>query len=214
MKHQINTLKRLPNRLGVAFSGGVDSAVMLDIAVRLNREVVLLTFDHQNDTSEEEIEFAHDTAKKYDIKLIIGKSGIVMTSGDSRERFWSSCRNAWFKSFDMMAVATGHNLNDAAEWYLMTALTGNGGYYMDYSNQNIIRPLLVTSKADIIDYAEAKGLTHLDDQTNYDVTFNKRNKVRHDLMPCVLEINPGILGTVKKNVIRKTNDERKVSGFD
>jgi tRNA(Ile)-lysidine synthetase-like protein len=202
---KINTLKTLPKTLGIAFSGGADSSVMLDVAIKLNREVAILTFDHKNTTSEYEIDFAQRTAKKYDVKLIIGEPYIVFESGDSKERFWSECRNAWFKSFDM-PVATGHNLNDATEWYLMTALTGNGGHYMEYSNENIIRPLLTTSRSLIEQYVVENNIAHITDITNGDVNFAKRNKVRHELIPYVLGINPGILKTVKKNIIRKQSN--------
>ena len=200
---RLPTLKKLPQKLGIAFSGGVDSSVLLEVARKLNKEITLLTFDHQDKTSSDEISFAREVSLRYNIPLLVGSTTEIYPKGTSKEAFWSRSRNNWFKSLDM-PVATGHNLDDASEWYLMTSLTGNGGYYMDYSNENVIRPLLTTTKKDIVDFAKHHQVVHIHDKTNDDIHFNKRNRVRIELMPKVLEINVGFLNTVKRNIIRKT----------
>lgn len=200
---KINTLKKLPIILNVAFSGGMDSSVLLDVCDARKCSITLLTFDHKTVTSDEEISFAQKTSKQYDVPLIIGNTPLTLQAGDSKERFWSECRNIFFNS-QSHPVATGHNLNDAVEWYLMSALVGSGGHYMNYQNKNVIRPLLTTSRQTIEEYCLAHDIKHIVDQTNFDVNFNKRNMVRHALLPCVLKVNPGILNTVKRNIIRKT----------
>lgn len=200
---RLSTLKRLPDKLGIAFSGGVDSSVLLEVARKLKKDITLLTFDHDDKTSSDEIIFAKEVSLKFNIPLLVGSTTDIYPKGTSKEAFWSRSRNNWFKSLDM-PVATGHNLNDASEWYLMTSLTGNGGYYMDYSNENVIRPFLTTPKSDIMDYAKHHQVIHINDKTNDDIHFNKRNRVRIELMPKVLEINNGFLNTVKRNIIRKT----------
>lgn len=199
---KINTIRTLPEKLGIAFSGGIDSSVLLDISIKLNREVILVTFDHGDVTSEKEIAFAKETSEKFDIPLIVGSTTSKLCSGQSKESFWSVSRNTWFNSLEM-PVATGHHLNDVAEWYMMTALTGNGGYYMDYSNKNVIRPLITTKRCIIEKYAEIHSVNYIIDNTNFDVDFNKRNRVRLELMPVVCNINSGFLNTMKRNIIRK-----------
>lgn len=199
----MNVLRTLPDKVIIAFSGGIDSSCLLHLALKnKNREVILGIFDHKTETSIQELEFAHKMANRYKLQLIIGELLTEMKSGDSKERFWSECRNEWFNSLEF-PVATGHNLDDALEWYLMTAITGSGGYYMDYSNKNVIRPLLGSTKQDITEYALKHRVEHIQDPTNSDLNFNKRNKVRHNLVPVVKEINPGIYSTIKKNIIRK-----------
>jgi tRNA(Ile)-lysidine synthase len=198
----INTVRKLPKNIGVAFSGGIDSSVLLNICLAKNLNVTLLTYDHQTETSEEEISFAKKMSQKYDVQLFVGRTSETINAGDSKERFWSECRNSWFHSLDY-PIATGHNLNDAVEWYLMTALTGNGGYYVEYSNKKVVRPLLLTERQAIEDYAKFHDVEHIVDPTNADSNFNKRNMVRNNLLPYVKQINPGIFNTVKKNIIRK-----------
>ena len=200
----MNIFKTLPKKLGVAFSGGVDSSVLLHLAVNRS-DVTLLTYDHKNETSEKEVQFAHLMAEKYNLKLSIrATTEPEVPAGISKEAFWGGERNQWFKEQNML-VATGHNLNDAVEWYLMTAMNGNGGFYMNYRNGNVIRPLLLLSKKQIRKYAADNTVAHIEDPTNADVEFNKRNAVRHVLLPAVEFINPGILNTVKRNIVKREN---------
>ena len=200
----INCFRTLPQKVGVAFSGGVDSAVMLHLARSLNRDIVLYTFDHKSEFSKEEIDFAHTTAAYYNIPIVTGEIKVAeIPCGDSKERYWSAERNAWFNSFDT-TICTGHHLDDAAEWYLMTSLQGgNGGYLMNYHVKNVIRPLLLSTKNSLTEYAKKHNLTYINDLTNGDRNFNLRNKVRLELLPKVLEIFPGYMNTVKRKIVVK-----------
>lgn len=202
----INCFRTLPQKVGIAFSGGVDSAVMLHVARSLNREITLYTFDHKTESSKEEIDFAHSTAAYYNTPLVIGEIKVAnIPCGDSKERYWSAERNTWFNSFDM-PICTGHHLDDAAEWYLMTSLQGgNGGYLMNYQVENVIRPLLLSTKNSLMEYAKEHNLTYIIDPTNQDRNFNLRNKVRLELLPKVLEIFPGYMNTIKRKIIVKEN---------
>jgi tRNA(Ile)-lysidine synthase len=202
----INCFRTLPQKVGIAFSGGVDSAVMLHLAVSLGREVTLYTFDHKSETSNRELDFAYVTSRRYNLELVTGEIKVAeIPCRDSKERYWSAERNTWLNSFDT-TICTGHHLDDAAEWYLMTSLQGgNGGYLMNYQVDNIIRPLLLSTKNSLVEYAEDHWLTYITDPTNADRNFNLRNKVRLELLPKVLEIFPGYMNTVKRKIIVKEN---------
>lgn len=206
----INLFRTLPKNVGVAFSGGVDSSVLLDIALRQNKNVTILTYDHSNEQSEKEVYNAIEIHKQFGLPIHIEASYNRPKLCESKEAFWSKQRNDWFQSLDM-PVVTGHNLNDVAEWYLMSAVIGKGGYYIDYKNKNVSRPLLVTPRCVIEAYAIKERLNCIIDASNSDVTFAKRNLVRAELLPKVLEVNPGFLSTIKRNIIkRETNKELKV----
>jgi tRNA(Ile)-lysidine synthase len=203
---KINTIKKLPSEIGIAFSGGIDSSVLLHIALKLKRNVTIMMYDHLDEISEKEIEFGIEMSKKYSIPIRIGKATSLPPKGESKEAFWSVDRNTWFHSFDF-PIATGHNLNDVAEWYLMTMLNGKSGYLMQYSNKNVIRPLIAISRKEIEEYQAERNIQFITDPTNADTTFNTRNKVRADLLPVVLSINPGFLNTMKRNVIKREKEE-------
>ena len=58
----------------------------------------------------------------------------------------------------------------------------------------------MTSKKTIKDYAERKHLSWLEDPSNQKTNF-MRNHVRHNVMPQVLIVNPGIRNTIRKKLI-------------
>lgn len=191
-------VKSVPQNLYIAFSGGVDSVVMTHKALSQNKNVTLAFFHHGNKFADTEEEFVNDFAKSLNLKLEIGRCNTEIIG--SKEKFWRDSRYEFFKKLNA-PVATGHNLDDAVEWYILTCLRGEG-HYMEYSHANVIRPLILTSKADIVKYAQCNGLAWIDDPSNEDIEFTYRNKIRHNILPQCLEINPGLYSTVA-NVIRK-----------
>lgn len=55
---------------------------------------------------------------------------------------------------------------------------------------NIYRPFLSVTRADLLAYAREHNLTWCEDESNTDVKFT-RNKVRHEYLPHLEETNPG-----------------------
>ena len=195
----INHFRRLPATVGIAFSGGVDSVVLLHTAVELGRNVTMIHYDHGNEYAATELAFARKTADLYGVPIHVEYS---RGSADT-EQDWRRERKKFFYSLDM-TVATGHHLNDAAEWYLLSAIRYEPRV-MPYATANLIKPLIVTSKEDILEYAHANKLEFLEDPTNSDVEFNSRNRVRHNILPEALKINPGLLTMVKNRIIENNS---------
>jgi tRNA(Ile)-lysidine synthase len=194
----INVVRTLPQNIYIAFSGGVDSVVLLHKALSKNKNVTLAFFHHGNDLAKDEQEFAIETANRLNIPIIIGKCNKELTG--SKEKFWRDERYKFFNSLPD-TVATGHHLDDVVEWYLLTCLRGEG-HYIPYNNKNVIRPLLLTSKNDILEYAIENNLKWFNDVSNTDPEFTYRNKIRLEILPKCLEINPGLYTTIS-NKIRK-----------
>jgi tRNA(Ile)-lysidine synthase len=195
----INVVKTLPQNIYIAFSGGVDSVVLLHKAMSKNKNVTIAFFHHGNDFADIEQDFAIKTAKELNVPIIIGKCEKELFG--SKEKFWRDERYKFFKSLNG-TVATGHNLDDAVEWYLLTCLRGEG-HFMKYINENVIRPLILTTKDDILSYAKKNNLNWLEDTSNSDPEFTYRNKIRLGILPKCLEINNGLYTTVS-NKIRKS----------
>lgn len=199
MSNKIIFIKSAPRTCYIAFSGGVDSCVLLDILIKKRINTTLLTIDHRDSVSDNEVAFALDTAKRYSIKSLIVKTQ-AFSGKDSKEAFWSKQRNGVFQSMDQ-PVLTGHHLDDALEWYLMTAMQGRS-CVLKYQNNNVHRPLLLTTKAKILEYATNYKIEHIVDPTNCDNNFNLRNKVRNLLMPTILNVFPGAQSVVKKLILQ------------
>lgn len=120
------------------------------------------------------------------------------------EEWWSNHRNDWFHSFED-PVATGHHLDDALEWYVMTCARGEG-HWMSYSNQNVIRPLLTNPKSELYEYAEFHGLEYITDPNNFNAEWSLRTAVRNKLVPKIIEtFGKGYYTMVKKKLIEKNS---------
>jgi tRNA(Ile)-lysidine synthase len=89
------------------------------------------------------------------------------------------------KKIDKVAVA--HHQNDAAETFLLNLFRGTGirgGSGIRPVRDNIIRPLLCVSRAEIEAYLEEKGLGYCTDATNQE-NDHTRNKLRNVVLPFV-----------------------------
>lgn len=189
-----------PQDVYLAFSGGIDSVALLHNLIKRKFKVTLLHVHHNTKWCDEERNFAIDTAKECGIDLVTFTIPKYDKS-TSLESFWSKHRNDIFLSMDK-PVLTGHNLDDAIEWYMMSTFQGTVKL-LNYQNRNILRPMLGIRKADIVKYVDFFKLKYLEDPTNEDLNFNLRNKVRHALLPNVEMIFPGIAKTVLRLIREK-----------
>lgn len=118
-------------------------------------------------------------------------------------------------------IATAHTANDNVETMLFnlargTGLRGLGG--IPPARGNIIRPLLTTGRQEVEDYLAYRGLPHVEDSTNASDDY-ARNRVRHQVIPVLEEISPGLLAraadtaaSLRADEACLTNLARKIAG--
>ncbi len=97
---------------------------------------------------------------------------------------------------------TAHHLDDEIETFLINLTRGTGLEGLTgipEVNGNVIRPLLPFSRAEIEEYATENQIKWREDASN---ASNKyvRNKLRHDVIPILKELNPSFLDTFKKTL--------------
>lgn len=192
---------KLPREVNVACSGGVDSMTIADFLMR-NHTVNLLFFNHGTETSKEALDFL---SERYDpsislagMKLIVGNITRNKQKSESWEEYWRIQRYEWFHSFDT-PIITCHHLDDCVETWIWSSLHGEGKI-IPYSNQNIIRPFRLNRKSDFTNWCRNKNVSWIEDSSNEDTKY-MRNFIRHEIMPKVLVVNPGIHKVVRKKVL-------------
>ncbi len=125
------------------------------------------------------------------------------------------------RSTGAQAVAVAHHAGDQAETVLLHLLRGTGpdglsgmravadfGFWIDdfrlaetphpkskIVNPKLIRPLLTTPHEAIERYCAEQGLHPRRDPSNYDLGAT-RNRIRHDLLPRLIEYNPHIIAAL------------------
>lgn len=195
----IKTLSKLPKKLTVAVSGGVDSMAIVDFLGRCH-DIQLAFFHHGTQTSNESYEFITEFSMKKNLKLFIGEISKRKEKNCSLEEHWRNERYDFLHSFDGKVV-TGHNLDDSIETWIWSSLHGNPKL-IPLERKNIIRPFLTTEKKDLIYWCKKYNVKWQEDLTNNDTKFT-RNYIRHDLMPHALHVNPGLSKMIRKKIISK-----------
>lgn len=182
----------------VAVSGGVDSMAVwhfLKTGMNGKRQVSPVFFDHGTETSSKALrflvdQFGHENLNGHKIEGAKPKQ-------KSWEEWWREERYKFFHSISH-PVMTAHHLDDCIETWLLGAIHGQPKV-IPYRNRNVIRPFLLTTKSDLIVYAENKGVKWIEDETNMS-SAHARNHVRHTIVPEALFINPGLHKVIAKKV--------------
>ncbi len=187
-----------------AVSGGEDSMVLLDFLVRLGRErnflVAAAHYNHHlRPAADAEEAFVHAWAAERDIPFYRGGSDVAALcreEGLSVEAGARKARYGWLEALcretGAVCVATAHHLSDQAETVLLNLIRGSGAEGLrGIAAQRglLIRPLLMTSREEIADYAAFYEIPHVEDESNADLRFS-RNRIRHEVMPQLRRINP------------------------
>jgi tRNA(Ile)-lysidine synthase len=188
---------KLPRHVTVACSAGVDSMAVVDFLSR-NHIVTPIFFDHGTETSSEAREFLEE---RFGSKLEVGHITRLKASSESWEEYWRIQRYEWFHSFDE-PVITCHHLDDCVETWIWSSLHGEGKI-IPYANRNVIRPFRLNRKSVFTDWCRNKNVPWVEDSSNQDVKY-MRNYIRHELLPKVSVINPGIHTVVRKKVLANT----------
>lgn len=177
----------------VGVSGGPDSLCLLDVLASLapkhgfTLRVAHVNYGLRGCASDLDQKLVEKQAASYGIPVTVFRpekkvSGNLEESlRDIRYGFFETLRKR--KKCDHIAVA--HNMDDQAETLLLRLLRGSGlqGLSgMRPKNGAVIRPLIETSRQDILRYLEERGIASREDKSNRDTRL-LRNRIRHELLP-------------------------------
>lgn len=191
----------------VAVSGGLDSVTLLNLltspsthlqlkgevtlasleALRLNSELIVAHINHgiRSDSDKTE-QFVRNLASGYNLKFVSTKLKLKGTGEDEARR---ARYQALFKLKDELGaegIITAHNLNDTLETAIINLTRGTGwrGLCSLGSNNQIIRPLLNLSRAEISKITAEANLSWHEDSTNSDEKY-LRNHIRKNVIPAL-----------------------------
>lgn len=195
----IRIIGKIPSNVTVACSGGIDSMAFVHFLLQGRRKVNLAYFNHDTQHSHKAEKFVEKFASDNSLSLFIGR--VRGRKGKrSLEEFWRDERYDFLQRVGSDYTITCHHLDDCVETWLMSSFHGTGKLIPYQRNNNIFRPFLMTSKVSIKEYATRKKVEWIDDPSNQKTNF-MRNHVRHNIIPHVLKVNPGIRTTIRKKLI-------------
>ena len=191
-------------KLLLAISGGVDSVVLFHLLHKLNYDVSLAHCNFklrgkESDLDEEFIKNLNQISSNQIFTISFDTEKYAKEHKLSTQIAARELRYNWFQKlitehkFDY--VLTAHHADDNLETFLIHLTRGSGldGFTgIPKVNGNIVRPLLAFSREEILNYAKDYDLEWREDASN---ASNKyiRNKIRHQVLPVLKEINPSVL---------------------
>lgn len=210
MSKIISTLKNelkipIKSTLILSVSGGVDSMVMLSILRESPYKLVVVHFNHlKRDASVIEKDLVESYCQKYEIPFhyytISIKSGNFHHKAHQMRMHYLNEAATLNKT---PYILTAHHLDDLFENVLIkltrgSNLLGYAGMQMMYTEDPFIyiKPLLYTSKEEIIEYAEANKVPFLVDESNEENNY-LRNRYRHAIVPIMKQENEQLLDQIK-----------------
>jgi tRNA(Ile)-lysidine synthase len=205
---------KLPRKVAIAASGGVDSMAVVDFLSR-NHDCSLVFFDHGTETSAEAKEFLQDyvsdknslywdTPTATTLDLHIGELSRKKEKSESWEEFWRNERYRYFRVFGEELI-TCHHLGDTTETWIWSSLHGEGKI-IPYRNQNVIRPFRLNQKVEFVNWCRKHNVRWIEDSSNHDTRF-MRNYIRKELLEKCLIVNPGLFKVIRKKVIQDGPEE-------
>ncbi|MDD5150047.1 MAG: tRNA lysidine(34) synthetase TilS [Flavobacterium sp.] len=196
-------------KLLLATSGGLDSMVMADLFRKMNFEIAIAhcNFQLRGLESFGDQNFVQDFAETNKIQSFITQFDTEAFAKDyklSTQVAARELRYSWFyelletKNYDY--ILTAHHADDNLETFLIHLVRGTGldGLTgIPAQNDKVIRPFLIFSRQEIENYAKTNTIEWREDSSNASDKY-LRNKIRHNLVPVLKELNPDFLSTFQK----------------
>ncbi|WP_109478583.1 tRNA lysidine(34) synthetase TilS [Paraburkholderia sp. C35] len=210
-------------RVAIAFSGGVDSTVLLDAAVRVGGASRCVAFHIHHGLSAHADEwlahcagFAHERGVEFASLHV----DVSRAAGLGVE---AAARDARYRAFDALCAQHGlHTLwlaqhaDDQAETVLLQLLRGAGmaglaamapEYLPSGASVTRMRPLLHLLRAQLEQYAHARDLRWIEDESNADTRY-ARNALRHDVLPGLAVHFPGFRDALARTAAHAASAQR------
>ncbi len=200
--------KRIKPTLLVAYSGGLDSTVLLHALSQLRTAMPMhlrAVYVHHglSEYADKWGEHCAQTCSNLEIPFNIAHVTIDRTSGLGTE---AAARNARYQALQAEKadfICLAHHQDDQAETLLLQLARGAGvkglaGMAQVVSNKRLLRPFLNQSRGDLLAYAEQHQLQWIEDDSNIDTQYS-RNYLRHHVMPVLQQQYPSIRQTLSRS---------------
>jgi tRNA(Ile)-lysidine synthase len=186
-------------KFAVSYSGGIDSAVLLDIIFDFYRSGKILKprviyFNHnlRGEESIKEKQFIENKFKDTDIDIMMIDLDVNKLSMEKNISIESAARELRYLHLENISkeidyILLGHHRDDNIETVFFNFLRGSGLNGLEGIKKirgKYLRPLLDVSKEEIIEYAKKNNVEYITDSSNFKDEFS-RNKIRNNIIPFI-----------------------------
>ena len=198
-------------KLLLAVSGGIDSMVLMRLCIEMKMDISVAhcNFSLRGDESDADEDFVKSQTDKLQIPIFIKKFDTKKIAEKEKSSIQVVARNLryeWFNTLliknDYDYILTAHHLDDSLETFLINFTRGsglNGLTGIPQQNVSIVRPLLPFSRTEIEIFANENKVEWREDSSNASDKY-LRNKLRHDVIPMLKELNPSLLHSFENTI--------------
>lgn len=195
----------------IAISGGIDSVVLAHLCKKLNLDFSLAhcNFNLRDEESDSDEAFVLDLAEDLNVEVFVQNFDTEAYAKDFKRSIQMAARELRYNWFAELAeqlkfdyILTAHHADDNLETFLINFTRGtglNGLTGIPMKNENIVRPLLPFSRQEIEVYAKENQIKWREDSSNSSRKY-LRNKLRHEVVPILKEINPQLLDSFQNTL--------------
>lgn len=206
----------------LGYSGGLDSHVLLHILRQLGVNLQAVYIDHglspqakhwQNHCAE----VCRQLGVAFQAHSVDARAG----KGESPE---AAARIARYQVFSRLLAAgdyllTAHHQDDQAETLLLQMCRGAGNKGLacmpvlkPFANGYHLRPLLASTRDELVAYARAENLVWIEDESNSSIQFD-RNFLRHQIIPLLKERWPAMVANLARVASHNAEADRVQTWF-
>ena len=211
-----------PCRVVVGVSGGADSMALLHCLCRWPQSGLQITVVHvhhglRGETADRDAAFVAEQCAALGVPVEtfrIDAAAVAAANGWSIEE---AGRHERYRLFEEVRAARGadyiltaHTADDHVETVLMHLLRGcgtDGLCGIPAVRDRVRRPLLCCTRQEIEAFCQECGLSYVTDETNEEMCYT-RNRVRHEVLPLLRQINPAVDGALTRLSHHAAEDSR------
>lgn len=198
-------------KLLVTISGGIDSVVLTHLLCQLKFDISLAhcNFHLRGQDSIKDENFVKELAEQLSMPVFIRSFATIEFAKKEKLSVQMAARKLRYNWFNLILeeneldyILTAHHADDNLETFIINTIRGTGLEGLTGipdKNQNILRLLLPFSREQIEDYAKENSLIWREDSSNIEIKY-VRNKIRHQVIPVLKELNPSLLNSFNKTL--------------
>lgn len=211
-----------------AVSGGKDSMYLLEQLIELAPErglrLCCAHFNHclRGAASDADRQFVEEYCGRRGLDCVVGAGDVAAYAKEHGMGIEEAARALRYEFLENTAqllgasrIATAHTADDNTETMLFNLARGcglNGLCGIPPVRGRIVRPVLTVTASEVLAYLSAHGIPHVEDETNKLDDYT-RNKIRHTIVPGLLEINPELFRSNGRTAELLREDEEFLSAI-